>query len=48
MTRLTEQLDPDVASLLPRRVPLGQAAVCALCRVVPKLNPASDHHAHLT
>jgi hypothetical protein len=47
-TRLNEQLDPDVASLLPSFVPLGKAAPRALCHVVPTLNPASDHCAHLT
>jgi hypothetical protein len=47
LTQLTEQLDPDAASLLPRPVPLGQAAPCAPCRIVSMLNPASDNPAHL-
>jgi hypothetical protein len=47
-TRLTEQLDPDAASLLPQPVPLGQAAPCAPCRIVPMLNPTSNNSAHLT
>jgi hypothetical protein len=50
LTRLTEQLDHDAASLLPRRVPLGQATLRTPCRVVPMLNLASDNlifHFHL-
>jgi hypothetical protein len=47
-TRLTEQLDPDAASLLPRRVPLGQAAPRVLCRDVPMLNLTLDNPSHLT
>jgi hypothetical protein len=47
-TRLTVQLDPDAASLLHHRVPLGQATPCTPCRVVPMLNPALDNPAHLT
>jgi hypothetical protein len=47
-TRLTEQLDPDAASLLPRRVPLGQAAPRVSCRDVPMLNLTLDNHSHLT
>jgi hypothetical protein len=45
--QLTEHLYPDAASLLPRHVPLGQAAPRASCRVVPMLNLASDNPAHL-
>jgi hypothetical protein len=29
-------------------VPLGEAAPCTSCRIVPMLNLASDNHAHLT
>jgi hypothetical protein len=47
-TWLTEQLDLDAASLLPYRVPLGQATPLASCHVVPMLNLASDNPAHLT
>jgi hypothetical protein len=46
-TQLTEQLNPDAASLLPHRVPLGQASPCASCRVVPMLNLVSENPAHL-
>jgi hypothetical protein len=47
LTLLIEQLDPDVASLLPYHVPLGQAAPHSSCRVVPMLNLASNNPAHL-
>jgi hypothetical protein len=47
-TQLTEQLNPDAASLLPHIVPLSQVAPCAPCCVVPMLNPTSDKPTHLT
>jgi hypothetical protein len=48
LTRLTEQLDLNAASLLPCCVPLGQVAPRASCNFVPMLNLASDNPAHLT
>jgi hypothetical protein len=45
--QLTEQLDPDTASLLPCPVPLGQATPRADCYVVPMLSPTSDNPTHL-
>jgi hypothetical protein len=47
LTWLTEQLNPDVTSVLPHRVPLGQATPHASCCVMPMLNLTSDNPAYL-